>query len=737
MTQFDDYLRRITTWLPYARGFFYTPPGRKDLLCYGTGFDVWGVQTNQKAFAAFAVSAALTGDDQPVEEALGMLRFCLESHIEGSHHCSDGRKWGHTWISALGTERMMHAVEAIRKHLTAADEQLLETVLLSEARWLLNEYEIVAGLENSSGRNKPESNLWNGALLFRTAVLYPNAPEAPAFLDKAFEFFVSSISVPEDESSSTVYDGRAIAPYFKGANFFPSFALNHHGYLNVGYMVICLSQIAMLHLWCRERNIDAPEALYHHADDLWRVVKTLTFPDGRLMRIGGATRARYCYCQDYLIPSWLLALDKYADEEALVLEAGWLAQVKREQDHNGDGGFISDRGQELSRISELYYTRLDSDRACSLSMGAWWRKVLGDLNETTKDPTSDTDFRRLDSWHDSYHGSFVHNSADITCSFTWRGAEGPTALYLPAEASDLAEWRHNLTLHVRGEGAFQEFEIDRQDVATYDGGAVTSGRYDVNESVYIAEGAVARTVARVNLLYAVLPDSHTAILIQHAVSPFRTSINEARGLFFQVPNDIWNGNTRGYRWKGESRELAGFGSKREKIVVASDWVEVDGSIRIERVYGPAEFALLRPGRRQIGFKRYNFAYPMVEQGMLYCDEICAEYVDEKRYFDQGEHIADNAFVFRPAQTADVEGLDLGFRIADGQRWRAVATVAENGGRYIALLPLEDIRNFVLELDGAADGSLRDLAGGASFELRAGRAELGDLDRGVILELTTK
>ena len=33
-------------------------------------------------------------------------------------------------------------------------------------------------------------------------------------------------------------DGKPVSEWFMGANFFPNYALDHHGYLNVGYMVI-------------------------------------------------------------------------------------------------------------------------------------------------------------------------------------------------------------------------------------------------------------------------------------------------------------------------------------------------------------------------------------------------------------------------------------------------------------------------------------------------------------------
>src|SRR5690606_23469825 len=103
--------------------------------------------------------------------------------------------------------------------------------------------------------------------------------------------------------------GKTVADRYVGDNFFDSYALNHHGYLNVGYMVICLSNIAMLHFSYKLQGFKIPDALYHHAEELWSVIRKLTFDDGRLIRIGGDTRIRYCYCQDYILPVWMLAED--------------------------------------------------------------------------------------------------------------------------------------------------------------------------------------------------------------------------------------------------------------------------------------------------------------------------------------------------------------------------------------------------------------------------------------------
>lgn len=264
--------------------------------------------------------------EKVLEQALGMLRYTLATHVTGDFVCTDGQQWGHNWIYVLGVERMFHGIEAIEPFLTQEDRDGLRKMVLSECDFLLREYPIEAGLVQ---HNKPESNIWNGAMLYRGAALYPDASNCAAYRKKAQEFFANGISIEVDENSDEVVDGRRIGDMFVGANMFNSYATNHHGYMNVGYMVICLSNIAMLHFFLKGRGVQADDILYHHAYEQWRLIRTCTFEDGRLLRIGGDSRARYCYCQDYALPMWALVEDKYG-EDCSALEKGWLSILENE-----------------------------------------------------------------------------------------------------------------------------------------------------------------------------------------------------------------------------------------------------------------------------------------------------------------------------------------------------------------------------------------------------------------------
>lgn len=696
-----DYLRLLEPWVKPFTEYCYTPPARKELLCYGTGYNGWGMQTHQKAFAAIAVLAADPGTDSTrtgmsrtelLDSALRMLRFTLESHVEGSYQCEDGTSWGHTWISALGVERMMHGVEAIEEHLTAEDRELLRRVLVSESDWLLDHYEILGHPLNESGRNKPESNLWNGSLLHRTAALYPGTPRAEAYREKGSRFLVNAVSVASDAQSAAVVDGRPVLEWFVGDNFLEeSYALNHHGYLNVGYMVICLSNAAMLHFTFKGLGMAPPEALYHHVQELWDTVKPMLFPDGRLIRLGGDTRVRYCYCQDYLLPALLLAADVFGDEDCPALEAGWLGQVQAEMAANGDGSYLSARCAELKRVSPLYYTRLESDRAVSLSYGAYWRRLFdrlpggwgeGGLYKPAVPYV----------WKDTYHGACFVKGERRIASWTWLAAERPQGLCLPAYGSDLAEWRYNLAGRIQGTGVLNEYQTVSHAHRMFEGGFVTWGKALACSGELLAEQQSRDVLAVSQTAVAALPDDCTVVALQYAKTVTRSYISSVRGLLLHVPNDVFNGSRRTYRYgekeavlegagggehigterrngtnpadgaeeRAGMEELTGGSGQRigtsqqgnghrietdqqgsgQRINTGSRWLNVDGRLGVVQAYGDESLTLYRPGRRQIGLKHKHQSDTL---GMLYADEVCSPFWDSLRDVPPDTVLVDTGF----------------------------------------------------------------------------------------------
>lgn len=64
--------------------------------------------------------------------------------------------------------------------------------------------------------------------------------------------------MPSDEQSEDVVDGYKVKDLFVGANMYENYACDHHNYMNVGYMVICLSNIAMLYFSYKSAGVKPP-----------------------------------------------------------------------------------------------------------------------------------------------------------------------------------------------------------------------------------------------------------------------------------------------------------------------------------------------------------------------------------------------------------------------------------------------------------------------------------------------
>ena len=676
---FEGYAKLLKDWVVFSQKHLYYCPEIDGLICYGTGINSnWGVQTNGKAFSAFAIAATLPQIDfsdtsvtreQVLNQALGMLRYSLRTHLVGDFICTNGEKWGHSWIYALGIERMFHAIEAIWEHLTDADKALLKKVMISEADFILNDYPIEAGLVVS---NKPESNIWNGAILYRTAILYPDAQNRAGYLEKAAKFFANGISIESDEGCDEIVGGHRIGDLFVGANMFNSYACNHHHYLNIGYMNICLSNIAMLHFFMKSKDVKPDDIIYHNLQGLWRLIRSTTFDDGRLIRIGGDTRARYSYCQDYALVAWQLIEDVYG-EDCSELENGWLEILKRETEANGDGSFLSGRFGHFENLSPLYYTRLESDRSNTISMVLYWHNKYN-FGGNGK-------CEQISLWSDAYHGSAFASGERRFASFTWRAVEQPQGLIVPKNNSALAEWRCNLSARICGVGLRNYDEVESYSVNTLEGGFLTSGSTVSYSDDFLGEGQKKEATAKKYIAFAALDDDKTVLCLQYAVALNRVFIAETSGAFWNIPNDIFNGNVRHLFYEnGDSKLLGGEHANKFETVSLGKYANTDNVLGIASI---SELTLVRRGKRQIEIVGRR------DSGTLYCEEICSDYHKEYRWADRGAELLDSRFAMSLGDISDTKKLYEGLFAFDLKGLKAVGVTAGNSKKYVLLANFTD------------------------------------------------
>lgn len=690
ISSLNDSLQRW--WRSSQEDVWETVPGE---LVYGTGYNTWGVQTQQKALSA-AAWLALQGDDTARRQVTRLLRFNLRSHIDGGSSCIDGEQWGHTWISVLGIERMMFALEGLigAGLIPEAELQLLRRVLISEADWLLQEYEIVAGLVEN---NKPESNIWNGAILHRVALMYPDAPNAEAYQDKGDRFLYNGISVESD------LDNPALKDLVVGVNFFESMALNHHRYLNVGYMVICLSNIAMLHFSFKRAGQQAPASLYHNVERLWSLVRSMSFDDGRLWRIGGDTRARYCYCQDYALPMWLL-IEDYLGEDCSAFIDGWCQQVFTEQEHNEDDCYLSERLQQMRKTSPLYFTRLESDRACTVAMAAAWLEQRPRQRSALRPA--------LAQWYDQHHRAYACRDEQRFASWVWDAGEGPTATCVPSSDSALCEWGCNLLPQIRGSGDRSSYhELLQESGSLFDGGFATLGKITVRNMGEIAEGSgKGYHVADMQVLAVALPDARSCVYLQFARMHATHAVCSVRGLHLKIPNDVWNGFQRRFN---QEHLVTGNDGRAAQLTLGSD-VQIDGRLRLQVHYqhstldSKQDVTLEHRARRGTGLRHLPHAQVQRAGGCLYTEDLNLPLCQFERpqRIAAGTVVVDNALTLScdPVQTFQMEQLH-----ADGSSCKQ-ALLSDGQQRYYIAANFGDA-----QAELAAPADLRLLAGSAATD----------------------
>ncbi|HRU07650.1 MAG TPA: hypothetical protein P5137_17955, partial [Candidatus Brocadiia bacterium] len=475
---------------------------------------------------------------------------------------------------------------------------------------------IVANRWASSGMNAPESNLWNGAALWRAAAMFPDDPQAAAWRAKARVFLVNSVCVPEDVG---------VVPGCVGGGFFSSYALDHHGYMNVGYMVICVSNAAILHFDLKGQGLERPAELDHHEADLWGVLRRMIFADGRLARIGGDTRVRYAYCQEYLLPALLYAADQLGDAHAVELANRQLELMAKEQRQNPDGSFYGKRLAELARHNPYYYTRLESDRACVLGMAL----AYGDLVKAPARSRGGFEASAAGEWIEPEHGAVLSRCATRLASFSWRAQGLGQGLCLPPDNGDLAEWEGNLTGKVVAACHPAPPHVNRRlggfTISSFGGGFVTCGKLIEGEKTWLNEGWAGADAAEHWIAFAALPDGHTVAGLELVrIGSRRTYLTELQGLRLNVPNDLHAGFRRILTSESGAYLLDGPARQDEIVELRSRWACVEDRIAVLGLYGGDTLAVSRSSQRRGGM--YH---------SLFTEEIGWPIMKETTAFDAG------------------------------------------------------------------------------------------------------
>lgn len=640
---------------------------------FGSGYNHWGIQTSLKYAGAAAVVAQRHPDPQrrafARERALATYRQSFATHVSGSQRCADGSQWGHTWISALALERTLHGVAALQDPCDDRDREALRRVLASEADWLSTDYHrgpergVQAALWGKSGKNDPESNLWNGALLWRAVTLLADDPGVDAarlerWRERALEFLANGVSIAADAADTATFDGRRLADLHRGPNFFDSYSLDHHGYLNLGYMAICTSQAALLHFDQQAAGLPVPELLGLHQDRLWERIRDCITPDGRLVRIGGDSRVRYAYCQEFVPHSAMYAAAVLGDTAALSLARGHLDLVQQERDWTlgrGETGFYGARLARLRKSSPYYYLRLETDRANALSFVA----VHADRLDWNATPPA-TPVAKAPVWSDDQHGFAMVRGERRLASYCWQAFTTTQGLCVPVNQGDLAEYHLNLTPQLDIEGQVRDFlfphakgtpprtVLDRW-IGTFDGGFATVGTVSEGTELAIAEGWRGGPAATSTIAFVALPDDATVLGV-HRVDTADTwiGVREASGVNLQIPNDVANNGVRRLRTAATDEVVNGPSAEPRHAGLGS-WAVIDEVLGVASLNGRDLHLHSEPG---VGGGPFD---------SLGTETIRQDGLTERHYVAPGTTVVDSAFLVRVGTGDDLS--DFGDQVA--------------------------------------------------------------------------
>jgi len=693
------YIQALSPWCRHAETEFYA--FGEEMGYYGTGFTVWGDQTNAKFIGAYC---ALAGSEHLDEQAAGMsreavfdraqkaLRYAVRTHISGGVRGVDGRAWGNTWLSPLSLERMMPGVDAVWEQLPAELREGLLRVISSDADSVL-EVEFPTDRFIGQGHSTPaESNYWKGAICARAALMQPDHPHAADWQERANMQFMNSLSVPQDAERDEVVAGRTIQEWHIGANLHPNYIFEHHGFFNPGYTAIVLSNMAMIDDAFRRRGVPAPETLHHNLIPTWQTLKRFVGERGRLLRAGGDQRQRYLYCQCYLLSVLAFMGRHIGDPVARLLEQSAFANILRDAEASGDGSFLSGRLTHFAQQNIYYYTRLESDVAVSLALAAQYHR-----DYDPPEPASVEAFRA------QVRGSFIEPGANLVSArsddlfVSWclhSPTKKPCGLFIPSGGDHLAEWEQNMVGEVTAQFDQCHPKLDWGWEAAGEGCFVALAQWYEFDETLIVEGWRGGANGQHHYCLAALPDGRSAVVLSRVqVIDYPVYLRRLKGLKLNIANDIFNDNGRTYRWAGGEQMIAA-DSPSYVLPTGSKWICADDAVGVIALRGADGIALTADAGRTAGYG-----------GSLHYDQICAPYWEGLRRVFPGEVLWDIAVQLVAGNAEEVEAQARRDSAApatcEDSQVSGVAVTGLDGNRYAVVANFSpDAREFDIICPGA-------------------------------------
>lgn len=574
--------------------------------------------------------------------AKACIAYMTRAHVTGDIKCADGTAWGNEWQSAWWTAKMAAGARLLWPKLAAQERERVERVVVYEADRHLDRVP-PSGMASNT---RSEENGWDTEVMAWAVGMFPDHQHAPAWRQKLTEFYMNTLSAPQDKTDTTVVDGKQVKDWVVSANIHDDYTIENHGAYHFCYMACPLHSLA----WGFEGLIggsqNPPEALFHHYLDVWRWVKRGYIGEGRFAYLSGKDWPRYAYGLSFVLPATVVAQIQFDDADARRIESDRIATLEREQILNADGSFYG--GRFTRNAIEGRNAEYETDTYANLALCY----LLHRRGKTPIPPDSEQLRKHLaGTWSSAGSGWIFGRSPKVFASFSWRylGGIRPVGLFIPAGSADMAEWMPNQLV-----GQFDVEGVDARKTK-YQHSETTSkaGFGTTGEIVYSdAKGA---PLVRQQISYTALTEEGVAVVMERTVAVAPVKVKSSRALNVAIANDIFNGSVRkiGYRPSNLGFELTGatnLGTTEAALSTAnavsstdrqisSKWLTIDNRLGIVSLKGE-------------GFTIHDTSGRNAPWGSIQYDVISAQEMGE-RELRAGDTIIESAYVliaggFKPA-----------------------------------------------------------------------------------------
>lgn len=618
------------------------------------------------------------------ETLLARVRACLaymtRAHATGDIECADGYSWGNHWQSAWWTARMAAGARLLWPSLTDEERANVERVIVHEANRHLSRVP-PSGMTSDT---KSEENAWDSEVLAWAVGMFPNHPNAKAWRLKLTEFCMNTLSVAQDKNDSTLIDGKPVKDWMVSANIHDDYTIENHGAYHFCYMACPLHSLA----WGFEGLVGggeaAPDALFHHYQDVWRWAKRTYLGDGRFAYLSGKDWPRYAYGLSFVLPATVVAQLRFGDPDARRIESDRIALLEREQLINADGSFYGGRFTRNILVGRT--AEYETDTYANLALC-----YLLHRHAETLTPTDSEKLRQklAGSWSSPESGWAFGRSSKLFASFSWRylGGIRPVGLFIPTNCAHMTEWMPNQLV-----GQFQAEGVDGRKTKYQHAETTSKVGFSTTGEIIYCDSARSPLV-RQQVSFSALTGEGIAVVLERTIAVAPVKLKSSRAVNLALANDVFNGSIRKISNRGKAVYLAGArnlgtveAARPQANAVSltarpvpSPWLCVDQRLGIALLNGET-------------FTINDYAGRNAPWGSVQYDIISAHDRGE-RELNAGESILDSAFVLIAGDgsaTAQLQGSSLTGTPAGHPAVRYAVVTAPSGKRYLVVANLDGI-----------------------------------------------